>query len=571
MKRTALFLGLLALPAATFALDFSNVTNRYNDAPFSKAESAGISVLTNLGAVSGNPDGTFAPNRTLNRAEFLKMVFGSVPNIAVTDSDVGNCFPDVHVGDWFSRYVCLAQKRGTVDGYPDGFFRPGNPVNYAEALKIMAEIYKETLPEPGMTEKWAWYTAYLRAATADNVALSGVDPAALLTRGQAVRLAAAYRAWKDGVLGQYRALERGELVVSSSSSSSSSSVSSESSSQTSSTTSSSVGSSLSSGASTSSSSSSSMLTSTVFPSVSHFFLLGMAGPSAIDGTFVSPDEDAYLRFADVTLRREVKSIISMTLIDGMGKSIGTLLLGTDNNGDHRKWRLVLTDNTFTFKKGTPVQLGVVYTLRNRSDGGVPNELIDGIESFSVTVAGTVSNASRQLVPTDAHYPQSQTAEARITGVTNAGSGTSIMRATNNRLLGRFLISGLTVTGGVLNIDSLDFNLATSDASVTNIRIGGPASIQQAGCAVDSTISTHITCPVLPDGFKTVGTTPLDLSIYGDVTLRSGSAGGWLQILFPGRGMIGQTGSVRWSDTVGHYNWIESTAALQNGTLWTVLP
>ena len=71
--RRVLIAALVIIPGIALALDFSDATARYKDAPFPKAETAGISLLTNAGALQGNPDGTFAPRRTLNRAEFLKI------------------------------------------------------------------------------------------------------------------------------------------------------------------------------------------------------------------------------------------------------------------------------------------------------------------------------------------------------------------------------------------------------------------------------------------------------------------------------------------------------------------
>jgi hypothetical protein len=561
MKRTTLFLGLLFVPAATFAMDFTNVSSRYTDAPFNTAESAGISVLTNLGAITGNPNGTFAPKRTVNRAEFLKILFGSQPSLSVSISDSAHCFPDVQTGDWFSRYVCASKLQAIVGGYPDGFFRPADPVNYAEALKILATSYNETLPTPGPTERWAWYTEYLRAATTDGVTLPGVDVATPLTRGQVARLAAGYRAWHDGVLSQYRAFERGEVIRSSSSSSSMMSMSSQSSSSSSA---SSLSSSL--------SSSSSSVSATLFPATSHFFLIGQQSPIAIDGTFTSPDEDGILRFVDVTLRQEVKSIQDMTVMDTTGQAIGTLTLTTDNNADHRKWRLTLPDSsTYRLPRGVPTILGVAYNLRTHDNGGVNNEFIDGIESFSITVSGASTNASKQLIPTNTHYPQSQTADAKVTGITNSGAAISSLHATTNQVIGQFRVSGQTATGGILHLSSLRFTLNSNNVSVSNIRIGGTFPVQQADCGVDGSDSTKVNCSIIPTDFQEVTNHGQVLTIMADVSLNAGAPSGALQITFADRGKIGQTGALTWKDTTGTYNWIEPSAALENGTAWTVTP
>ncbi len=89
------------------------------------------------GFVSGNPDGTFAPDKSINRAELVTMVIASI-----TKTPTGsNCFTDVH-NEWFAPRVCEAKKRGLVAGYADGSFRPFNNVNFVEAAQIIAKAQK---------------------------------------------------------------------------------------------------------------------------------------------------------------------------------------------------------------------------------------------------------------------------------------------------------------------------------------------------------------------------------------------------------------------------------------------
>jgi len=575
MKRTALFLGLLALPVTTFALDFSNATSQYKDAPFSTAETAGISVLTNLTAVTGNPDGTFAPNRIVNRAEFLKILFKSHPDILVTDNDASACFPDVRKNDWFSSYVCLAKTRKVVGGYPDGFFRPANPVNYAEALKMLSELYSpypivcldegargECSQYKTYEDGAPWYEQYTDWAVSEGLMIPGGPAiAAPLTRGQVARLAASYRAWFDGELAQYRDFERGKTPASSSSS-----VSSQSSSFSSSVSSSSSASSVS-----VSSSSSSSAAIKEFPAASHFLLTGKRTPVVMDGIFTSQSEDGLLRIVDITLRQEVKSIASMTLVDEQGKDIATLTLGTDNNADRRKWRASLPESsTYKLLRGVPTLLGVKYTLYDRTSGGVPNEFVDGVEKFSITLSGVATNASIQVVPANTHYPQHQTSDARITGLSNAGSPTDVMTPGTKRLIGKFAISGQTATGGVLRVTGLSFVRESNHISLSNIRIGGPAEVEQADCGIDAQ-SNRVTCGVIPEGYRSVGASALILSVFADVTIDEGFQEGTLRITLPGRGQIGQVGALKWEDSSGRYNWIEADVPFESGTLWTVKP
>src|SRR5947209_20110959 len=122
MKRLSTLFALgIFVPTAVFALDFSDLSSKYSDRPFTTKEAAGISILTSLGAVSGNPDGSFAPARTLNRAEFLKVALLASGDDTSVPAD---CFPDVKKADWFSAYVCHAKDLKILAGYPDGKFHP---------------------------------------------------------------------------------------------------------------------------------------------------------------------------------------------------------------------------------------------------------------------------------------------------------------------------------------------------------------------------------------------------------------------------------------------------------------
>ncbi|HVW66482.1 MAG TPA: S-layer homology domain-containing protein [Candidatus Peribacteraceae bacterium] len=556
MKRITLTLVALLLPVAAFALDFTNSTSRYSDAPFDTATTAGISVLTNLGAVSGNPNGTFAPNRAVNRAEFLKILFLSNPSVSVTANDAGHCFPDVQASDWFSQYVCLAKVRNTVGGYPDGTFKPAQTVNYAEALKMLGEAFNIK----GAAATTPWYQQYADAGSNAQVLLE--PPVAydtLLTRGQVARLVAAYRANHDGELAYYRAFEMGEAVSMSSSSSSS-----EMSNQSSEVSSASVSSSSASSVSSSSSASSAL---GLFPARSHFLLTGTQTPVVADGMFTSNTEDASIRYVDFTLFQQVKSVDHFVLVDQNGTQIMTLTLSGNDNTNNVKWHGEAASGTYILHKGVPTQLGLEAVMKNSGNGGVLNELFE-TQNFSLTAQGT-SGASYNLVPTSTDYPMHQTTNARITAVRNAGSGSATMSAGINRQIGSFAISGQTTTGGELILESMEFTLKSTDVSVSNVRIGGPAVIVQKGCGINPSQTSDITCNVIPDAYKNVGGSPMIIPIYADVSLSGNAASGSIQLSFPGRGAIGQNGAVHWSDNVGHYNWIESDVPLEDGTKWTV--
>ncbi|MBU1992562.1 septal ring lytic transglycosylase RlpA family protein [Patescibacteria group bacterium] len=150
-----------------------------------------IEWLRNNNVVSGYLDGSFKPEKEVNRAEALKMVFRCLEIETDLEGEVES-FPDVPEESWFSEYVKKAQEMGIVSGYEDGYFRPENTVNLAETLKITFETfgtYPETVEENPFNDvpMDSWFAPYVQAAkekTALWINLDGnIHPENHLTRG----------------------------------------------------------------------------------------------------------------------------------------------------------------------------------------------------------------------------------------------------------------------------------------------------------------------------------------------------------------------------------------------------
>ena len=99
------------------------------------------------GYVCGYQDGTFRADRTITRAEYVKIVnnfFGYKTNT----ENVAK-FSDVSSDDWFAPYVNEAVARGYITGFEDGTFKPQDPIRRQEATVILARILgidKEVYP-----------------------------------------------------------------------------------------------------------------------------------------------------------------------------------------------------------------------------------------------------------------------------------------------------------------------------------------------------------------------------------------------------------------------------------------
>lgn len=122
-----------------------------------------IEYLKNEAIVEGYSDGTFKPDNTINRAEFMKIVVGSkYSSDYINVSTRRNCFSDVRT-DWYAPYICIAKDEGIVGGYPDGTFKPSQNISFAEAAKILAETYGLNVAQGG-----SWYEGYVKALQENN-------------------------------------------------------------------------------------------------------------------------------------------------------------------------------------------------------------------------------------------------------------------------------------------------------------------------------------------------------------------------------------------------------------------
>lgn len=553
MRRTPLFLApLLLVPAAAFALDFTDVSRQFNDAPFPKPEAAGISLLKNMGVVEGNPDGTFRPNRSLNRAEFAKIVVALRGDVQV-QGFTANCFPDV-TDQWFAAPICTLKDAKVVAGNPDGLFHPERSVNYAEALKMLANVFAYDV-KPGSGDRW--YLPYANAAEDRGTALPvSLAYDAALTRGQMARLAAAFAAEDAGELDLYRAAERGQTVKSSSSSSSSSSAAV------------SAPSSSSSSSSISSSSSSSSAASVLGRAKNAILLLGKETPVVADGTFLSDEADADVQIVTVMLRREVRSIDRMFLVDAAGKKAIELTVATDDP-EKRRWKgNASASGTVKLPKNAPTVLGLVFTLKAR-DQGSPGELVE-FERFNVT-ATLGTGVSREFAPTEKVFPTHQVAQATLQTIQSTLPNTGFLQPGTQRRIAAFRFSGAILAGAQLKISEVNLRVESSGVTVTNWRIGGANEVEQADCGIDAGNMTLLTCPLIPDFVNTLAAgSGRVLSIYGNVAAGDNIASPSLRLSIEAGGTVAGGGFVRWTDGTSNFTWIDSPQVFPvRGTMWTV--
>ncbi|MBI3618456.1 S-layer homology domain-containing protein [Candidatus Peregrinibacteria bacterium] len=559
MRRlTSLIALTLLAPSIVLALNYTPTAQHlYRDSrTFSTAEVAGISLLTNLGAVQGNPGNVFAVQRGLNRAEFAKILI-YLPLLKTgygtpDESDQG-CFPDVSVGQWFTRTVCAAKYLGLVQGFPDGRFHPERPVLYAEALKMLGNLYDYTLDHQPSDE---WFTPYVRAAGQHRTSLPiSLEPGDPLTRGEMARLVAAFHAESLGELDLYRSAEQGHVISSSSSLASSSS-------------SSSVASSFSSSSSSSLPSSSSSSSSSValdLPSRSHFLILGRRSQPLADANFFAEHEGIYVQSATVVLKAKITSIDAMFLVDQDGRDIGQLSLSHYLDDSDKTWKgTFVSSGGSVISKGTQRVLAIEVRLNPKNNGGFPGQLVQ-VDRWSVGVRGQDSQSTWTVPAPATVYPKHETAQGTITAVANAGDTQSVLATGTYQVLGAFSFSAKALTGATVRLRNLEFQVSKAPSvAVMNWSLASPSGGTHLSCSVNG---STVSCSAIPPELGSIGRDPIVLRLYGDVAVDQGSVNPFLQVTLNQPGSLGDNGAVHWSDGASDYTWTELQSPIAKGTLW----
>lgn len=80
---------------------------------------------------------SFVPHRKSTRAEVLQTLFLASKGKIENAENMKSSFSDVSSDDWFYEYVLWGLQQNIITGYPDGTFKPENPITRAEISKIL--------------------------------------------------------------------------------------------------------------------------------------------------------------------------------------------------------------------------------------------------------------------------------------------------------------------------------------------------------------------------------------------------------------------------------------------------
>lgn len=185
--KNSMFKKTVFLLAALIAMSNQSYA-AFIDVPASYPYSNAINYLQNNGILEGYSDGSFRPENSVNRAEFLKIIIEG--SDISTDNSLTSPFNDIDQNAWYTKYVNKAYNEGWVIGYGDGSFRPAQTITKSESLKILGQVQKWQLatvntPPYNDVSTGEWYTPYFAYAKEHNLLpeFSGnVFPQTLMSR-----------------------------------------------------------------------------------------------------------------------------------------------------------------------------------------------------------------------------------------------------------------------------------------------------------------------------------------------------------------------------------------------------
>ncbi len=101
-----------------------------------------VSTLYNAGILSGYPDGTFRPSDPITRAEFATIA------AKFDELELGSTseFTDIF-GHWAEKYITSSENKGWIKGYPDMTFKPEQDITRAEAMTLINNVLERGVPE----------------------------------------------------------------------------------------------------------------------------------------------------------------------------------------------------------------------------------------------------------------------------------------------------------------------------------------------------------------------------------------------------------------------------------------
>lgn len=113
--------------------------------------------IANLNIINGLNSTTYAPNKSVTRAELAKIIVKMRGIEDYAESvEYKKKFSDVKNTDWYYPYIMIASDLELLNGYSDGTFKPEKEVSYAELVAILLRNLGYTRLSEDSENGWYW-------------------------------------------------------------------------------------------------------------------------------------------------------------------------------------------------------------------------------------------------------------------------------------------------------------------------------------------------------------------------------------------------------------------------------
>jgi hypothetical protein len=148
--------------------------------------------------VAGYPDGSFRPDNPITRAEFIAIV----NRVFGYQEARALFFNDVGSSDWFAGEIAKAAAVGYIGGYPDGSVKPNNPITRQEVAAVFAKILSSSGKNDNDEEE------YIQVKFLDNIQFPTWSRSAIMTAAACGYMSG----YPDGTFKPVRYITRAEAI-----------------------------------------------------------------------------------------------------------------------------------------------------------------------------------------------------------------------------------------------------------------------------------------------------------------------------------------------------------------------
>ncbi len=174
-------------------MQVSGTTTNTGTTPVTGTNPANTGGIVKPAYIEGYPDGTFRPNNSLTRAELASLLYRL--QATSSNTGTAKSFKDVSSSFWANQAIQAMQTNGLMSGLPNGTFAPSKSITRAE-MAIILSRWQGLSGQGGTTfatdinGHWAErdIKLVLTAGLMQGVSPSSFQPNAPLTRAQAVTI-----------------------------------------------------------------------------------------------------------------------------------------------------------------------------------------------------------------------------------------------------------------------------------------------------------------------------------------------------------------------------------------------